>query len=130
MAFTGKQAVYYWIPLLAYGTLIFFFSSLSFPNEYLPGNILLNDKFSHALEYGVLGILFYRVFQAGIGQAPLPQPVFWAIAATTMFGITDEIHQYFVPFRNSDGLDLLADFTGATIAIVSCRWYQAMKLES
>ena len=38
-----------------------------------------------------------------------------AIMLTTLWGITDEIHQAYVPGRNSDVQDVLADALGAVL---------------
>ena len=37
-----------------------------------------------------------------------------AIALATLYGVTDEFHQSFVPNRMTDPKDLLVDFLGAT----------------
>jgi len=34
----------------------------------------------------------------------------------TLYGISDEIHQFFVPFRSPSATDLLADFLGLILA--------------
>lgn len=36
-----------------------------------------------------------------------------SIVLSTLFGLSDEIHQYFVPGRDASALDLLADFLGS-----------------
>jgi VanZ family protein len=41
-----------------------------------------------------------------------------AVLFSTAYGLTDEIHQHFVPPRQMDGLDLLADASGAALAAV------------
>jgi len=48
-----------------------------------------------------------------------------AVLASTVYGVTDEVHQRFVPGRTADLLDLAADAVGATIAAVgalAARW--------
>lgn len=76
----------------------------------------MSDKLLHGLEYGVLGILLYRAFHQAmrtLGSISL------AIMCAVGFGISDEIHQWFVPNRQLDIWDLLADTLGASIFIVS-----------
>jgi VanZ family protein len=41
-----------------------------------------------------------------------------AIVTASVYGITDEVHQLFVPFRESSWQDWLADTVGATIVAV------------
>ncbi|MEK6617166.1 MAG: hypothetical protein AABY90_00550, partial [Nitrospirota bacterium] len=52
---------WYWLPVAAYAGLIFYLSSLSQPEEYVPSLLEeLGDKVLHAMEFGMLGILCYR----------------------------------------------------------------------
>jgi len=76
----------------------------------------MSDKLLHALEYGILGILLYRAFHqttTAIGSIIL------SIICVVVFGISDEIHQWFVPNRQADSWDLLADTVGATFFILT-----------
>ncbi len=41
-----------------------------------------------------------------------------AIILTALYGVSDEFHQSFVPLRQTDPLDLLADILGATCGIL------------
>jgi len=43
--------------------------------------------------------------------------ILWSIAAATCYGISDEIHQYFVPLRDADLLDFLADMAGSICGV-------------
>jgi VanZ family protein len=110
------QACRYWLPLAAYAGLIFYLSSLSHPEVYVPSLVMeLGDKILHAIEYGVLGILFYRVFRHAAGRWSTGHALLLAIAASAIYGLTDELHQAFVPLREADGWDLLMDALGAGI---------------
>jgi VanZ family protein len=42
-----------------------------------------------------------------------------AIGASTLYGVSDEIHQMFVPPRRADPYDLLADALGACAAAIA-----------
>ena len=44
-----------------------------------------------------------------------------AILTASVYGVTDEAHQFFVPFRESSWQDWLADTIGAVIGAVSWR---------
>ncbi|MBI5533909.1 MAG: VanZ family protein [Deltaproteobacteria bacterium] len=75
----------------------------------------LADKIVHALIYAALAVCLaiplHRVkVKSGWG---------WVIAIATviagLYGITDEIHQRFTPFRSSDPWDVVADTVGALI---------------
>ncbi|UTY25155.1 hypothetical protein E4N78_07050 [Treponema denticola] len=43
--------------------------------------------------------------------------VLLVICITVLYGLSDEIHQYFVPNRSSSVYDLLADALGAFLAV-------------
>lgn len=107
--------LWYWGPVAAYASLIFFLSSQSTPSRYIPGLFYgLSDKFLHAIEYGILAILLYRAFKHTVNTR-------WTIGVSLFsamaYGLSDEIHQWFVPHREADIWDLLADGCGATLLV-------------
>lgn len=65
------------------------------------------DKVAHLTLFGVLAALLHL---AGL-RAPL------AVAATALYGVTDEVHQMFVPGRSPDLADWIADVLGAVLAV-------------
>ncbi|MCZ6780956.1 MAG: VanZ family protein [Nitrospirae bacterium] len=107
----------YWIPLAVYAGLIFYLSSLSYPEDYLPSLLEdLGDKVLHAIEYAVLGILWYRAFRHAAGTWAAHHSLLLAIIASVGYGVTDELHQAFVPTREADAWDLLFDGLGSAMA--------------
>ena len=92
----------------AYCGLIFFLSAQS--TLPLPQYFSWQDKGEHALAYFVLAILARKA-------APSLSP-WWILAFVALYGLSDEIHQYFVPGRFCDILDFAADATGGTIALL------------
>lgn len=125
----SPQTWRYWPPVCAYAGFIFYLSSLSHPGKgfyFLPFFFVylgvLGDKIIHLVEYGVLGILFYRAFRYAGGARAARFAVGLAILASAAYGLTDEIHQVFVPSREADPWDLLADTLGASIAVIG--WHQ------
>jgi VanZ family protein len=114
------QALWYWAPVVGYAGLIFSLSALSHPEEQLPLFVLkgISDKVLHAVEYGMLALLCYRAFRWAAGPVVARQAVVLAIVTASVFGITDEVHQLFVPLREASWQDWLADTVGATLAAV------------
>ena len=114
------QVLWYWAPVALYAGTIFFLSAQSHPEEQLPSFLLegVSDKVLHAVEYGILSLLYYRAFRWAAGPAVARQAVVLAIVTASVFGLTDELHQLFVPFRESSWQDWLADTVGATLAAV------------
>jgi VanZ family protein len=117
------QVFWYWVPVALYAGVIFYLSAQSHPEEQLPSFLLkdVSDKVLHAVEYGILALLCYRALRWAAGPAVARQAVVLAIVTASVYGITDEAHQLFVPFRESSWQDWLADTIGAAIGAISWR---------
>lgn len=102
-----------WAPVGACMALIFWLSSMSSPPS--PGPI--NDKVLHFAAYGGLATLCLRATSGGrlAGLTWRAALLAWFIA--TGYGVTDEFHQRFVPYRTADVADLVADALGAAVAV-------------
>lgn len=105
-----------WGPVLAEAALLFYLSSLRRVVFVERGW----DKAAHAGAYAVLAALVIRAFHGGLVPLRL-RPTLLAVGVTMLYGITDEVHQVFVPGRDASVLDLLADLTGALIAVAILR---------
>ena len=86
------------------------------------------DKVLHFGAYGLLGILFYRAYET----LPLNENknllILLSIGSATLYGISDEIHQYFVPFRYAEILDGMANTIGSIFGVYFYyRWKAAKK---
>ena len=117
------QVLWYWVPVALYAGAIFFLSAQSHPEDLLPSFLLrdVSDKILHAVEYGILSLLCYRAFRRAAGPAVARQAVVLAIVTASVYGITDEVHQAFVPLREASWQDWLADTIGAVIGAISWR---------
>lgn len=112
----------YWLPVAVYAGLIFYLSSLPYPTKELPSLFgELNDKFIHVVEYGVLGILLYRALRWASGPWFAAHAWWLASLGAACYGLTDEIHQSYVPPRMADHLDVVADAAGATLLTFAWR---------
>lgn len=101
----------YWLPLVAYCGLIFVLSSFSRP--FPPAAALFGDKLLHVAEYFVLGFLAARaLFRLDVKYSH--KFLFMvAFGFSTLYGLSDEFHQSFVPGRNAAIGDFVADTVGA-----------------
>jgi VanZ family protein len=117
------QVLWYWVPVALYAGFIFFMSAQSHPEDQLPSFLLkdVSDKVLHAVEYAILGVLCYRGFRWGMNGQVAPRALLFAIVTASLYGMTDEAHQLFVPFRESSWQDWLADTIGAAIGALSWR---------
>jgi VanZ family protein len=76
----------------------------------------LSDKAAHAALYFVLSALIVWAITDGEVGRVTGRTVVIATLASILYGWTDELHQLFVPSRQYEWLDLLADATGACLA--------------
>lgn len=104
-----------WAPPLAYMGLIFYLSSLSNPVPEVTS--LVWDKALHVVEYGALAGLLYRAL-AGEGVA-LRSSLILALIAASTYGASDEWHQLYVPFRDANVTDWIADAVGSIAGVVA-----------
>ena len=117
------QVLWYWVPVALYAGTTFFMSAQSHPEDQLPSFLFkeVSDKVLHAVEYGILSLLCYRAFRRAAGPAVARQAVVLAILTASVYGLTDEVHQAFVPLREATWQDWLADTIGAVIGAMSWR---------
>jgi VanZ family protein len=92
-----------WAPALLWAALLFFLSSRS---QIPAPRVIGIDKVGHACVYGVLCWLLARALP------PAADPK-WAVVLASLYGVSDEIHQAFVPGRSADPFDWAADTLGA-----------------
>jgi len=104
-----KIFFYYWLPVILYCLMIFKQSSgpaiLILPVPHI-------DKLFHLVGYAILAILFCRAFRS-LGILNVHTMMFLNILLSAVYGFSDEIHQYFVPYRSADINDFLADVIGS-----------------
>lgn len=81
---------------------------------------LTSEIWSYAGHVGMFGLLALTVWWAlGMNSRLLNRERDWyAIGIATAYGVLDEFHQSFVPGRDTSALDVLADFIGATLAVM------------
>jgi VanZ family protein len=98
-----------WSPPIAWMAAIFVASSMS----RLPGGATIPDWISHGTVYAVLGGLLCRALASG---APGAGRELWsAVAIATLYGVSDECHQYFVPGRQAEVADVVKDLAGSIL---------------
>ena len=107
-----------------YCALIFFESSHQIPykvDQKIPGI----DKVTHAAMYGGLAAIVSLGMRRSRREWSAKAQFYVPIVFAMIYGMSDEIHQYFVPGRSFDPWDELANTAGATLAqyyLVVRRW--------
>ena len=112
-----KRKVYLvYVPLIVYWIMLFIATTI--PVSSLP-SVDVSDKLKHFGAFLGLSVLLSLtlIYQNKI----LLFKKYFMIAAfviSSLYGLLDEIHQSFVPGRNSEFLDWFADSVGAAIGVV------------
>jgi VanZ family protein len=147
---TRRDFAKYWLPVLIWMTLIFGASTDLGSTQHtsrIIGPILrffspnVSDKTIHDIQvvvrktghltgYAILALLLYRARQKNLFTAhwTLNSALFAEIIAT-LYAITDEFHQSFVPTREASAWDVLIDATGAAIALLILRVIVSRRLK-
>jgi len=103
-------ALYWLLPAIAYAALIFYLSSQSNPLPSLSAR--LSDKLLHLVEYAAFGAVATWGFSHLVR---LPRAARWAALIGSLYGLSDEVHQRFVPHRSADVADWVADTVGSAL---------------
>lgn len=125
MSETGQSKLriffFYWLPLIVACLALFIQSSLP-GSEHMP-DVRFFDKLLHFVAYALLGILFFRAYETLPIKNNYKLLIFISIASATLYGISDEIHQYFVPSRYAEVADVVANTIGSICGVfLYYRW--------
>ena len=111
----------YWLPVIVYCAAIFIKSS--FPTSQRIPDWRNIDKMLHMAAYAILGALFFRALATGRFSNSLKIAAILSILFSSLYGVSDEIHQAFVPGRSPEAADTLANFAGSVLG--SCvGWFR------
>ena len=110
------RPLFLWGPVVLVMAALFAVSSIG--DVSVPGGV--DDKSLHALAYFALGVTVVRAVAGGLPRPITLRTALAAIAITVGYGLTDEVHQLFVPGRSADHADLYADAAGALLAAIGC----------
>jgi len=75
------------------------------------------DKMLHFIAYFCFGFSLTLAFKGNFPSWSLRKIILIVISIGLIYGISDEIHQSFVPNRTADIFDWLADATGVTVSL-------------
>jgi len=108
-----EKKIVWWLPTAAYMMLIFYLSSKTGDEVSIP----TPDYVAHGVEYFGLGLLLAVSLKRTTGLSSGRVAVL-AVIIASLYGISDEWHQSFVPGRFATVSDWLADTVGAALGQV------------
>ncbi len=94
--------------------LIFYMSSFPAPEPVKAVPIFFDIKIVHIVEYGFLSFLVYYALDNTTSLSLFWKMIF-SVEITILYGLTDELHQIFVPGRSGRLVDIFANFIGCVI---------------
>ncbi|UCF92905.1 MAG: VanZ family protein [Desulfobacterales bacterium] len=75
------------------------------------------DKLLHFAAYALMGVLFFRALRTLRLKSSHHFLIILSILFASLYGIGDEVHQYFVPWRTADLFDGIADILGSICGV-------------
>ena len=119
---THSSFVWHQLPAFLWAVLIFVSSSI--PSERMPNFTFVRfDKAIHFTIYFLFAFFTYRALRYQ-NRYPLlsRHALLFTVLLIALYGASDEFHQYFVPGRQADVFDLLADTMGACFLVAGVWW--------
>ena len=102
-----------WLPPVLLMGLIFFFSAQPSLDSGLGWVDTVGRKLVHFGEYALLCFLWWRLLRTGM---PARRAALLALALSSLYAATDELHQSFVDGRHGTPVDWAIDSAGAAAA--------------
>ncbi len=87
------------------------------------------DKLYHAIGYFVFGVCLGMFFTGIRPDSPMKRTRIFVLLTGAFYAASDEIHQYFVPGRQCDIFDWLADLIGVAAAILLLKHLQKIYIK-
>lgn len=90
---------------------------------YVPVDSFIVRKFAHFSLYFILSLIIYL---AGY-YINFKHPEVFTFMVVTIYAISDELHQYFVPGRSCEIRDMLIDVAGCVVALSIIKLWRYLK---
>ncbi len=110
MTYPGRGA-----PVVVYMAAIFYVSSLS--EVTLPEPVAVSG---HSAAYFGLAVLLVRALAGGLPRRIGARVAVMAMVIAVAYGVSDEVHQSYVPGRVADAYDVGTDAIGALAGTIAC----------
>jgi VanZ family protein len=116
----------FWLPVLACMGFIFYMSGV--PGSDIPPLFPFQDIIYHFFLYSVLAYLFARALKNTSCDIRPFQLLFFSVLFSIFYGITDELHQAFVPGRCVSGFDIFINSSGGITGSSVYQWLKSSLL--
>jgi VanZ family protein len=100
-----------WLPVMVWMCLIFFNSSI--PGSKIPSLFRFQDIVFHLFAYFILALLFSRALKNTFLNINSFKIIIFTVIFSVVYGISDELHQVFVPDREFASFDIIIDGIGS-----------------
>lgn len=80
----------------------------------------LTDKPAHAFGYFGFGFVIARALAGGLPPWITLRQALIGLGLASLYAVSDELHQAFVPGRSADIADWYADTAGSALALLAC----------
>ena len=105
----------YWLPVLGWAGVIFYLSGRTGNQLHQMFPFFTSFNWGHLAAYFILALFVAYALENTLAPQRFK---LWVVLICFLYGISDEIHQYFVPGRSPEGGDLINDVLGAYIAVL------------
>lgn len=102
-----------WLPVAACMGFIFYASSI--PGKNIPALFVNQDIVFHTSIYLLLAYFFSRALKNTYQDITVVKLILFTVIFGVIYGITDELHQVFVPYRTVSAWDVFNDGIGSLI---------------
>lgn len=107
--------------------MILIFTCSSFSKLPSPGGFNVSDKLQHFAAYAILGFMVYVAIRGTLQHKEMGYHSIVTILLVALYGMADEFHQYFIPGRNCEFGDWLADVAGGVAVITIVVLYHCLR---
>ncbi len=115
----------YWLPVLVFMGFIFYASSI--PGSNIPSLFPFQDIAFHLFVYLILAFLFARALKNTYSNITPSKIILFTIIFGVAYGLTDELHQAFVPYRCVSSFDVFIDSVGSFIGSLTPHFFRYSK---
>jgi VanZ family protein len=119
MSSLRRGSAWRWLLVALWMGAIFYMSSRPDLPHYPQDTVdVVLKKLGHVIEYGTLAALVFWAWEPPGARSTRSRVILGAFAIAALYAVSDEIHQRFVPGRNSQLLDVGFDLVGACLALL------------